>query len=427
MHLRGPDLDLQRLSLRTDHRRVKGLVQVHLRCRDEVLEAPGQGLPERVDHPDRAVAVLDRVDDDAHRGQVVDLVELLALLRHLRIDGVEVLGAARDLGLDANRGQLPAQEGARLRHVGGALDPLLADQLLDLVVLAGMQDLEREILELPLDRVDSQSVRQRCVDLECLARLRQLLLFRHRAQSAHVVQAVGELDQDDPHVGGHRDHHLPVILRLALVAALEGDPGQLGDAVDEMGHLLAETVRDLGETGARVLDRVMEQRSAERLGIEAQAGADLRHLDRMADEFLAGAATLIGVALTGEREGALDLLLVHRIAIAGIVLADHGQQVAEQLALALGQVPCDRVDGSGCNHHAARVDRLRPGSGPTVPEQGRPRRRWRRVKGPSGLRSSALQVFPSLLMGGRKSAIRVGSLQICLHRGYDAQQPGFVA
>jgi hypothetical protein len=32
-----------------------------------------------------------------------------------------------------------------------------------------------------------------------------------------VVQAVGELDQDDPHIGGHRDHHLAVVLGLRLI------------------------------------------------------------------------------------------------------------------------------------------------------------------------------------------------------------------
>jgi hypothetical protein len=46
------------------------------------------------------------------------------------------------------------------------------------------------------------------------------------------VQAVGELDQDDPDIRGHRDHHLAVVLRLRLVAGLERQAGQLGDAVD---------------------------------------------------------------------------------------------------------------------------------------------------------------------------------------------------
>ena len=62
---------------------------------------------------------------------------------------------------------------------------------------------------------------------------------------AHVVQPVGELDQDHPDVPGHRHQHLAVVLGLAVVAALEGDAAQLGDAVDQPGDLLAELSLDL--------------------------------------------------------------------------------------------------------------------------------------------------------------------------------------
>ena len=153
------------------------------------------------------------------------------------------------------------------------------------------------------------------------------------------MEAVGELDQDDPDVGGHRHHHLAVVLGLALVAALEGDPGQLGDAVDELGDLLAELVADLVEAGAGVLDRVVEQRRAERLGVEPHPGADLRDPDRVGDELLAGLAPLVGVALAGEGEGALDRRRGRsaRVAVGGVLL-DHGEQVAEQRALLGGEV-----------------------------------------------------------------------------------------
>ena len=103
-----------------------------------------------------------------------------------------------------------------------------------------MQRLEREVLELPLDLVDAEPVRERRVDLERLAGLLDLLLAPEVLERAHVVQAVGELDQDDPHVVGHRDDHLPVVLGLRVLAALELDPRQLGDAFDEVRDLVAE-------------------------------------------------------------------------------------------------------------------------------------------------------------------------------------------
>ena len=147
---------------------------------------------------------------------------------------------------------------------------------------------------------------------------------------AHVVQAVGELDQDDPDVRGHRDHHLAVVLGLRLVARLERQPGQLGDAVDEAGDLLAERRLHLLERGGGVLDGVVQQRGAQRLGVEPHAGADLRDADRMDDEVLARLAPLVGVVHAGVDERLLDAVAVDRDRGLVGVLLDDREQVAEQ-------------------------------------------------------------------------------------------------
>ena len=209
------------------------------------------------------------------------------------------------------------QVAAGLRHVLLALEPLLRDQRLDLLVLARVERREREVLELPLDRVDAEPVRERREDLERLLRLLLLLLLRHRVDRAHVVQPVGELDQDDPDVLGHRDHHLAVVLGLAVVAALERDPGQLRHAVDELADLVAELLANLVQRRARVLDGVVQERRAQRLGVEPHARADLRDADGMGDEVLAGTAALVGVPLAREQERALDQLAVHLCARRG--------------------------------------------------------------------------------------------------------------
>jgi hypothetical protein len=152
---------------------------------------------------------------------------------------------------------------------------LLSDHALDLVVLPWVQGLEGEVLQLPLDRVDTETVGDRCVDVERLARLLNLLLLRHRRDRPHVVQAVGELDQDDADIRGHRDHHLAVVLGLGLIARLEGQAGQLGDTVDEFGDLLAELLANLLQRRSGVLNGVVQERGAQRFGVQAHAGADL--------------------------------------------------------------------------------------------------------------------------------------------------------
>ena len=248
-----------------------------------------------------------------------------------------MLGAARDLRVDPEPLELLEQVVAGLVDVALALLALLGDETLDLLVLARMQRREGEVLQLPLDRVDAEAVGDRRVDVQRLLGLLDLLLLGQRVDRAHVVQPIGQLDQDDPDVRGHRDHHLAVVLGLRLVARLEGDPGQLRDAVDEAGDLLAEVVLHLLQRGRRVLDGVVQQRGAQRLGVEPQARAHLGHAHGMVDEVLAGLAPLVRVVLAGEREGLADGVAVdlHR-RLAGVLLDDR-EQVAEQPRIVLGE------------------------------------------------------------------------------------------
>ena len=232
--------------------------------------------------------------------------------------------------------------------------------------LRGMQGREGEVLELPLDRVDPQPVRERRVDVERLARLLELLLLGHRVDRAHVVQAIGELDQDHPHVGGHRDHHLAVVLRLRLVARLEGDPGQLRHAVDDRGDLLAEARAHLLDRGGGVLDRVMQQRRAQRLRVQPHARADARDADGVHDEVLAGLAPLVGVVLAGEHERIADAGTVDLDRRLLGVLGDDREQVVEQPSLELVQVEAlsgwaRRRHDAGCPNRLVELDDRRAG------------------------------------------------------------------
>ena len=64
-----------------------------------------------------------------------------------------------------------------------------------------------------------EPLRQRRVDLHRLAGDALLLLDRQGVQRAHVVEPVGELDEDDPDVLGHRQQHLSDVLGLLLFVA----------------------------------------------------------------------------------------------------------------------------------------------------------------------------------------------------------------
>ena len=54
-----------------------------------------------------------------------------------------------------------------------------------------------------------------------LARNLELLLPLHAVQRPHVVQPVGNLDEDDPDVVAQREQHLPEVLRLGALCGVE--------------------------------------------------------------------------------------------------------------------------------------------------------------------------------------------------------------
>ena len=146
------------------------------------------------------------------------------------------------------------------------------------------------------------------------------------------MQPVGELDQDDPDVLGHRDDHLPVVLGLGVLAALELDPRQLGDALDEVRDLVAELGPHLVHPDLGVLDDVVEQRGGDRLVVEPQLGADLGGAERVKDERLTRAALLALVRTGCELEGAREQVAVD----VRVVRRDLGEQLLEEIFVSFG-------------------------------------------------------------------------------------------
>ena len=149
-------------------------------------------------------------------------------------------------------------------------------------------------------------MREGCVDVESFLRDPALLGLGQRRDRAHVVQPVGELDQQDAYVLGHRDEHLAHRRGLLRLLGVELEPVELGHTVDDRGNVFAERVDEVGERQLGVLDRVVQQRARERDVVEAEVGEDHRHTERVRDVGVAGAAHLIAVGVAGDDVGTLD-------------------------------------------------------------------------------------------------------------------------
>ena len=184
--------------------------------------------------------------------------------------------------------------------------------------------LERKLLQFEIKRVQSEAVGDRSVNVERLARDPFAMGRRHCIQRAHVVQAVGELDQDDADVLRHRQQHLAKIVGLRVFARLELDLVELGDAVHHVGDGLAERGFDLGLGDVGILHDIVEERCGEPLRVEPPLRKDAGYRQRMRNVRFAGLAELALMGVLGKGERALDQRDVRRRQVVAKMSGEFG-------------------------------------------------------------------------------------------------------
>ena len=83
-------------------------------------------------------------------------------------------------------------------------------------------------------------MRERRKNLQRFAGNALLLFFPHERQRPHIMQAVGQLDNDHTHVFRHREKHLTIGIELLIFFRLVIHPVKLGDAVHQKRHFITE-------------------------------------------------------------------------------------------------------------------------------------------------------------------------------------------
>jgi hypothetical protein len=145
----------------------------------------------------------------------------------------------------------------------------------------GIELAERQILHLLAQAVHAHAAGQRRIDVERLLRDALPPLFGHVLQRAHVVQPVGELDQQHADIVGDGEQELAQVLGLLGLPRDQVEPLQLGQAFDQMADVGAEDLVDLGPRRRRVLDGVVQQRRRDGGIVELEVGQDRRDLERV--------------------------------------------------------------------------------------------------------------------------------------------------
>jgi hypothetical protein len=142
--------------------------------------------------------------------------------------------------------------------------------------------LEGKLLKLGADPMTADVAGQGRVDVARLAGDALALgLALDEVQGPHVVQTVGQLDQQDADVLGDGQDELAQVLGLTRMFGLQLQLRQLGDALDQLGDLFAKQLADLFLGDRSVLDHVVQQGRDDGGGVQPVLGQDAGHLNRV--------------------------------------------------------------------------------------------------------------------------------------------------
>ena len=131
-------------------------------------------------------------------------------------------------------------------------------------------------------------------------------------KGSHVVQPVGQLNQQHPDVFGHGEDEFTEVLRLLGLIGLELDPRQLGHPVDQARHFLAKGFPDFLQRRVRVLDGVMQEGGDDGRRIDLVIGQDAGDFQGVGKIGIARGPGLRAVRLHGKHVGAVEHLFVGR-------------------------------------------------------------------------------------------------------------------
>ena len=281
VHLAGADLQLDALLAGADHRGMNGAVIVLLRRGDVILEPPGNDRPRGVDDTERLIAFDHAADDDAETENIGKLFEADGLALHLAPDRIGALAPAGYFGRDTTVGELSGELLLDLGDPGFAAFGQRFEPLGNHLVGVGVELAERQILELLAHFLHAHAAGKRGIDVERFLRRDAPRLGRAVFESAHIVQPVGELDQQHAHIVGDGEQKLAQILGLLRLLGDEVELFQLGQPLDQMADLMAEQPVDLGAGGVGILDRVVQERRGDGRVVKLKVGEDGGDLERV--------------------------------------------------------------------------------------------------------------------------------------------------
>ena len=142
---------------------------------------------------------------------------------------------------------------------------------------------EGQILQLPFNGIDTETMCQRRINFQCFPGNRLLLMHRHILHRAHIMQTVSQLNQYNADIARHRQKHFAVVFNLAVFLGNIFNFTQLGNTIYQICYHSAELLFDIIELVIRILYHIMQEGSSQCFIIHLQSYKDADNANRMDD------------------------------------------------------------------------------------------------------------------------------------------------
>ena len=146
------------------------------------------------------------------------------------------------------------------------------------------------------------------------------------------MKPVGQLDEDDANVLGHRQRHFLKILCLPELNRVEFDVGQLADAIHQIRDFHSKLGTDIQYVDALDLDHIVEECRHQALCVHMHSRKDAGDGQRMRHIGFATASCLAIVGLLGVIVGSSDELSLFQRQVVGDQLLKGGERTICKLS-----------------------------------------------------------------------------------------------
>ena len=155
------------------------------------------------------------LEDDTYRQDVINLIERNVFRLHLVPNGIYRLDTSHDSVFQPHLIKLLAYRGGKLCKHFITFGSCFLKFNLYVPVFFRMLVFEAKVLQLSLDFVQSQTIGEGSVKVQCFSCNLILLVGSLRLQSAHIVQTVCNLNEDDAYIIVHCEQQLFEVLCLS--------------------------------------------------------------------------------------------------------------------------------------------------------------------------------------------------------------------